>query len=183
MPDVQLVATIREEFAKIKSLADRAVAQVTDDAALHHQLDPEANSIAVLMRHMAGNMRSRWTSFLTTDGEKPDRQRDREFEDAGLDRTALLAEWEAGWRVTFDALAALTDDDLGRIVHIRAEPHTVHRALVRQLAHYAGHAYQIVYLARHVAGPAWTSLSVPRGESEAFNQRALAARRPPTAPA
>lgn len=163
----------RDELQKIKKLADKAIAQLSDEE-LHAKLDPESNSVAVLMRHMAGNMRSRWTDFLTSDGEKPDRHRDREFEDPAGTREELLAEWEDGWRRVFDALAPLTDDDLARTVLIRTEPHTICKAISRQVAHYAGHAYQIVFLGKHLKGAGWKTLSVPRGESEAFNERMIA---------
>lgn len=159
-----------QEFRKTRQLTDRAVAQL-DDAQLHVRLDAEANSVAVLMQHMAGNMRSRWTEFLTSDGEKPWRQRDLEFEPPALDRAALLASWESGWQTLFDALAGLTDDDLGRTVTIRGEGQSVLSALTRQLAHYAGHAYQIVLLAKHVKGDDWTVLSIPRGQSDAFTAK------------
>ncbi|MEZ5416863.1 MAG: DUF1572 family protein [Vicinamibacterales bacterium] len=159
-----------QEFRKTRQLTDRAVAQL-DDAQLHVRLDAEANSVAVLMQHMAGNMRSRWTEFLTSDGEKPWRQRDLEFEPPVLDRAALLASWESGWQTLFDALAGLTDDDLGRTVTIRGEGQSVLSALTRQLAHYAGHAYQIVLLAKHVKGDDWTVLSIPRGQSDAFTAK------------
>lgn len=162
----------RDEFRKIKALGDKALAQLSD-ADLHVKIDDESNSVAILMRHMAGNMRSRWTDFLTSDGEKPDRFRDREFEDAAVSREALVAEWEDGWRRLFEALAPLTDADLQRTVVIRAEPHSVYQAISRQVAHYAGHVYQILFLGKHIKQAGWTSLSVPRGESEAFNRRMI----------
>ena len=168
-----ILDVVRDELHKIKKLADQSIAQVDEDQ-LWAKLDPEANSIAVLMRHMAGNMRSRWTDFLTSDGEKPDRQRDREFDEDRRDRAAILAEWEDGWRRLFDALAPLTDADLNRTVVIRAEPHSVYQAISRQVAHYAGHAYQILLIAKHLRGPEWRTLSVPRGQSEQFNQMMLA---------
>jgi hypothetical protein len=174
--DSPILDVVRDELDKIKKLADKSIAQVADEQ-LWTKLDPEANSIAILMRHMAGNMRSRWTDFRTTDGEKPDRQRDREFEDAPRDRAAIVAEWEDGWRRVFEALAPLTDQDLGEIVYIREEPHTIYKAISRQVAHYAGHAYQILLLAKHLQGPAWKTLSIPRGQSEEFNQRMIAKRR------
>jgi hypothetical protein len=164
---------VRDELQKIKKLADKSIAQV-DDADLWRRLDPETNSIAILMRHMAGNMRSRWTDFRTSDGEKPDRQRDQEFEDVTLDRPALIAEWEDGWRRVFDAIDPLTDAELGETVYIREEPHTIYKALSRQIAHYAGHAYQILLLAKHFKGEGWKTLSVPRGQSEEFNRRMMA---------
>lgn len=168
-----ILAAVLEEFQKIKALADKSLAQLSDDQ-LHATIDPDANSIAILMRHMAGNMRSRWINFLTSDGEKPDRMRDREFEDPGQTREQLLAEWEHGWQCLFDALGPLTDADLQRTVVIRGEPHSVYKAISRQVAHYAGHAYQILLLAKHLAGPNWKTLSIPRGQSEEFNRRMLA---------
>jgi uncharacterized damage-inducible protein DinB len=161
-----VIATIVHEFQRTRQLAERAIAQLDDDQ-LHHQLDAEANSVAMLMRHMAGNMRSRWTDFLSTDGEKPWRNRDAEFEPPSMTRQELLASWESGWSTLFAALDGLTDDDLARMVTIRAEGQTVLAALARQLSHYAGHAYQIVYLAKHLRGAAWTTLSIPRGQSSA----------------
>lgn len=168
-----ILDVVRDELQKIKKLADKAVAQLSDEQ-LHVKIDAEANSVAILMRHMAGNMRSRWVDFLTSDGEKPDRHRDREFEDLRPARAALLDEWEHGWQCVFDALAPLTDADLQRTVLIRAEPHTVYQAISRQISHYAGHAYQIVLLAKHLRGPQWKTLSIPRGQSEEFNRRMLA---------
>lgn len=165
-----VVATLVGEFHKTKRLAERAIAQL-NDAELHARLDDESNSVALLMQHMAGNMRSRWTDFLTTDGEKPWRERDREFEPAGLSRDTLEASWADGWRVLFEALAGLTDADLSRTVTIRGEGLTVLTALVRQTTHYAGHAYQIVALAKHLKGADWTVLSIPRGQSAAYLAR------------
>jgi hypothetical protein len=163
----------REELHKIKEGADKAIAQL-DDAQLWAKLDPEMNSVAVIMRHMAGNMRSRWTDFLTTDGEKPDRHRDQEFEEPPMTRQALSDEWEDGWKRLFAAIDPLTDGDLQRTVLIREEPHSVYKAISRQVAHYAGHAYQIVLLAKHLEGAQWKTLSIPRGQSEEFNQKMLA---------
>lgn len=157
------------QFRKMKELADRAVAQVADEH-LFVALDEEANSIAVIMKHIAGNLRSRWTDFLTSDGEKPDRHRDSEFIVEEKDtKEELLARWEAGWRCLFDALAPLGPDDLNRTVLIRSEPHTVVQAINRQLTHYAYHIGQIVFLAKHFASSRWQSLSIPRGKSEEFN--------------
>lgn len=163
----------RTEFRSIRRLAERAIAQV-DDASLHTTLDADGNSIAMLMRHMAGNMRSRWTDFLTSDGEKPDRLRDREFEPTTLSRDALMAEWNTGWSLVFDALDPLTDDDLFRIVTIRTEPLTVCQAIFRQVSHYSGHTYQILLLARHLKGSDWQTLSVPKGQSEQYNAQMIA---------
>lgn len=156
------------ELRKHKRLAERAMQQL-EDGDLFAQLDSEANSIAVLVKHMSGNMRSRWTDFLTTDGEKPDRNRDGEFEiDAGTTRDAVISWWEDGWRRVFEAIAALRPDDLTRTVRIRGEPHTVMQAINRQLTHYAQHVGQIVLLAKHLKGSDWESLSIPRGQSKAY---------------
>ena len=171
--DSPILDVVIDEFQKIKKLADKSIAQLSDEQ-LHATLDDQANSVAILMRHMAGNMRSRWVDFLISDGEKPDRMRDREFEDPRQTRDELLAEWEHGWRCVFEALTPLTDADLQRTVVIRGEPHTVYKAISRQVAHYAGHAYQILLLAKHLCGPGWTTLSIPRGQSEEFNRRMLA---------
>ncbi len=171
-----ILDVVLDEFHKIKKLADKAIAQLSDEQ-LHVKIDEESNSVAIIMRHLAGNMRSRWTDFLTSDGEKPDRHRDQEFEDVTGTRAELQAEWEAGWQCLFDALAPLTDADLQRTVIIRAEPHTVYKAISRQVAHYAGHVYQILFLGKHLKGAAWTTLSVPRGQSEEFNRRMIARQR------
>ena len=172
-----VVETVIQEFRKTKQLADRAIAQLSDDQ-LHARLDAEANSVAMLMAHMAGNMRSRWTDFLTTDGEKPWRTRDAEFEPPPLSRADLAAAWEAGWQVLFDTLAGLTDDDLTRPIMIRGEAQTALAAMLRQVSHYAGHAHQIVLLAKHLKGAEWTVLSIPRGGSAAYTAASHAAGRP-----
>ena len=176
--DSPILETSIDELRKVKRLADRAIAQL-DDAELWKRIDPESNSVAVVMRHMAGNMRSRWTDFRITDGEKADRDRDQEFEDVEISRAQLMAEWEDGWQRVFTALESITDDHLGETIYIREEPHTIFKAIVRQLAHYAGHSYQILALAKHLKGSAWETLSIPRGRSEEFNQRMLAAQRRP----
>lgn len=148
-------------FRTYKNLAERAMAQVTDEQ-LFVCLDPESNSIALIVKHIAGNMRSRWTDFLTTDGEKPDRNRDSEFEDPPAARDALMRTWEDGWRHVFDAVEPLTDADLSRTVTIRGEAHSVMQAINRQLAHYAQHVGQIVFLAKHFQSADWNSLSIPK---------------------
>jgi hypothetical protein len=173
MSDSPILSAAIDELQKTKKLADKSIEQLTDEQ-LHVTLDRDANSVAVLMRHMAGNMRSRWVNFLTSDGEKPDRLRDREFEDPGQTRADLLAEWEHGWQCVFDALTPLTDADLQRTVMIRGEAHSVYKAISRQVAHYSGHAYQILLLAKHLRGADWKTLSIPRGQSEEFNRRMLA---------
>jgi len=162
-----------ELFRYYKKLAERAMDQVTDEE-LSATLDGEMNSIAIVVKHMAGNMRSRWTDFLTTDGEKPDRNRDTEFVDPPATREALLQVWEDGWAHVFQALEPLSDDDLGRIVTIRGEAHSVMQAINRQVAHYAHHVGQIVMLAKHFAHERWRSLSVPRNRSGEFNRKVAA---------
>ncbi|MGA3334775.1 MAG: DUF1572 domain-containing protein [Terracidiphilus sp.] len=160
-------------FRYYKRLADRAMEQVTDEQ-LFAFLDREANSIAIIVKHMAGNMRSRWTDFLTTDGEKPNRDRDSEFVDPPATRSDVLAAWEDGWNRLFTALEPLTDADLGRTVAIRGEAHSVMQAINRQLAHYPHHVGQIVLLAKHFACDRWQSLSVPRNKSAEFNRKVAA---------
>jgi hypothetical protein len=150
-----------------KRLAERAIAQVPDEA-LGAAPDAGSNSIAVMVKHLAGNMRSRFTDFLTSDGEKPDRKRDTEFEAPPKTRAELMATWEAGWQHVFNALSPLTDADLSRKIYIRSEAHSVTQAINRQLAHYAYHVGQIVYVAKHFAGAKWTALTIPRGKSEEF---------------
>ena len=156
---------IARTFRNQKTLADRAIAQVSD-AALHVVLDPEANSIAVIVKHLAGNLRSRFTDFLTTDGEKPSRNRDAEFEmPVQVSREEILNDWEAAWGVALDAVDRLTPADLERTVHIRGEAFIVIEALHRLATHAAYHAGQIVLLAKHLQGADWTSLSIPRNQS------------------
>ncbi len=158
-----------ELFGYYKKLAERAMEQCPD-AGLFAVLDEESNSIGIIVKHMAGNMRSRWTDFLTSDGEKPNRERDSEFEAPPATREQLLAMWETGWKCVFDALNALSDADLERTVTIRSEPHSVMQAINRQVAHYSNHVGQIVLLAKHyAAGRGWKSLSVPRGKSKQFS--------------
>ena len=167
----QVLDEARSQFANLKTLADGAFAQA-DDRAFFAVPAEDANSIALVVKHMAGNARSRWTDFLTTDGEKPDRRRDREFELAPEDtRAALMAAWGEGWAALDKALAPLAPEDLLKMVTIRGEPHSVLKAIDRQLTHYGYHVGQIVLLARLARGADWKSLSVPRGGSEAFNAR------------
>jgi hypothetical protein len=159
-------------FRKQKELAERALAQV-DDGAFFRTLDAEANSLAVIVQHVAGNLRSRWRDFLTTDGEKPDRHRDGEFElGPQATRADVMARWDEGWAILFATLEGLAPEDLLRTVTIRGEPHTVVQAIDRQLVHYAQHVGQIVLLAKHWAGPAWKTLSIPRGRSREFERAA-----------
>jgi Protein of unknown function (DUF1572) len=160
-------------FQQYKKLADAALAQVSDEQ-LYTVIDPESNSLAILVKHMAGNMRSRWTDFLTTDGEKPDRNRDSEFEEPPATRAELIRLWEDGWKRLFSALEPLTDADLSRTVTIRGEAHSVMQAINRQVAHYASHCGQIIFLAKHLQSGNWKCLSVPRKQSNDFNRRVLA---------
>jgi hypothetical protein len=160
-------------FRYYKKLAERAMEQVTDEQ-LVSVLDAEMNSIAVIVKHMAGNMRSRWTDFLTNDGEKPDRNRDSEFVEPPSTREALTKTWESGWSCMFTALEPLRATDLDRTVTIRGETHSVMQALNRQLAHYAYHVGQIVFLAKHSQHARWKSLSVPRSKSARFNAQVAA---------
>ena len=159
-----------EEFRGMKALADKAVAQVSDEE-FFRIIDLESNSIAVIMKHMAGNMRSRWTDFLNSDGEKPDRHRDTEFELDKEDRRAIEERWEEGWRLVFGAIEPLAGEDLMRTVTIRGEPHSIVEAVNRQLSHYGEHVGQIIFLAKHLKSSAWKTLSIPRGQSNAFNKK------------
>ena len=153
------------QIRKLKSQGDKAIAQVSD-RQLFATLDPESNSIAIIMKHVSGNMRSRWRDFLTTDGEKPDRNRDGEFEpDGGDTRDAIMTRWEDGWTVFAKAISSLKPADLGKTVTVRGEPHTVVQAINRQMTHYASHVGQIVLLAKHFAGTNWQTLSMPRAKS------------------
>jgi hypothetical protein len=157
-------------FHQYKALGERAMQQVSDEQ-LFASLDDESNSIAIIVKHMTGNMRSRWTDFLTTDGEKPTRNRDSEFVDPPATRQALMREWEDGWACVFGAIEPLTDADMGRTVAIRGEAHSVMQAINRQLAHYPQHVGQIVLLAKHYAGERWQTLSVARNRSAEFNRK------------
>jgi hypothetical protein len=160
-------------FRHYKRLAERAISQATDPQ-LYQLLDEDANSIAVVMQHLAGNMKSRWTNLLSEDGEKPWRNRDSEFEQPPATREALLQLWEDGWGCVFQALESLTDADLGRTVPIRGEAHSVMQAINRQVAHYAYHCGQIILLAKHFQHAQWTSLTVPKGKSAEFNAKVRA---------
>jgi uncharacterized damage-inducible protein DinB len=157
-------------FRYHKNLADRAVAQLPDDA-LHQALDANTNSIAVVMKHVGGNLRSRWTDFLTTDGEKPTRNRDDEFVDDFTTRQQLLDAWEAGWAALFHALESLAETEMDRTVAVRGEPHSVALATARSLGHTCYHVGQIVQLARHWAGDNWTTLTIPPAGSAQHNQK------------
>ena len=162
-------ADVLESFRNYKKLAERTIEQVSDDE-FFHAIDAESNSIAVIVKHIAGNLRSRWQDFLTADGEKPDRNRDTEFEMIGDTRESLISFWERSWQILFDNVEPLKVDDFAKTVTIRGEPHTVAEALNRQLTHYAYHVGQIVFLAKHLRSEQWKTLSVPKNRSAEFNQ-------------
>jgi hypothetical protein len=156
------------QFRKYKKMGEDAIAQISDKD-FFTLLDKDANSIALIIKHMAGNMRSRWTDFLTSDGEKPNRNRDTEFEQFKDDtKTSLMQKWEEGWKLVFDAIVPLSESELERTIYIRGEAHSVMQAINRQLTHYAYHVGQIVFLAKHFAGRKWKSLSIPKGKSKDF---------------
>jgi len=155
-------------FQYYKKLGENAIAQCPD-AGLFGTLDEENNSIAIVVKHMTGNMRSRWTDFLTSDGEKPNRNRDGEFEAPPKTRAEILDLWDAGWKVLFSALEPLTDAGMTKTVTIRGEEHSVMQAINRQIAHYAYHIGQIVLLAKHFAGANWKTLTIPKKKSDEFN--------------
>jgi hypothetical protein len=157
-------------FRYYKKLAERAMEQVTDEQLLT-VLDGEANSIAIIVKHMAGNMRSRWMDFLSSDGEKPDRNRESEFEDPPATRDALMKHWEQGWNYLFTAIEPLSQADMERTITIRGEAHSVMQAINRQMGHYSYHCGQIVFLAKRLQHDQWKSLSIPRGKSADFNRR------------
>ena len=164
-----LTASIKR-FAEYKSLAEKAMDQL-EEKDFHNNPSAESNSIAIIIQHMHGNMMSRWTNFLTEDGEKEWRKRDDEFEENPLSRQELLKRWDDGWKVLMDTLASLKEDDLEKTVTIRSQPLTVTDAILRQLAHYGYHVGQIVFLARWIKGAGWHSLSIPKGGSDAYTQK------------
>jgi hypothetical protein len=165
-------------FRGYKRLAEGAISQLTDDE-FFRLIDPDANSVAIIVKHLAGNMRSRFNDFLTSDGEKPTRHRDTEFEmNSGTTRSEVMSWWDTGWQTVFAAIDPLKGEDLGRTVTIRNEPHTVLQAIHRQTAHYAQHIGQIIFLAKHFKGSTWKSLSIPKGKSEEFNKVPVANRPP-----
>src|SRR5579871_1882674 len=166
-----LITAARNEFARYQQYAERAFAQV-DDREFFMASDSEANSIAVLAKHIGGNLRSRWTDFLISDGEKPDRHRDSEFEiNERTARQDIVRVWDQGWRAVLETLDGLREEDLSRTILIRSEPHTVPDAILRSLAHTASHVGQIVLLAKQFRAADWKTLTIPRGRSEEFLQR------------
>lgn len=171
-PAAEYLADLAEQFEKLKGLADKAVARVSDEE-FFREIDPASNSLAVILKHVGGNLRSRWQDFLRSDGEKPDRNRDAEFEIAsGTTRAAVVQIWEDGWRILLSELRALKPSDVGKDVFIRGERHSVIQAANRSFQHTAYHVGQIVFLARHHRSHDWQSLSIPKGQSSTFNQRA-----------
>lgn len=159
-----------KEFKGLKSLGEKSFSQIKDED-FFVSLDDESNSIAIIVRHLSGNMISRWTDFLTTDGEKEYRNRDEEFERLFYtDKDDIMSRWEKGWKCLFDAVGPLKEEDLLKEVCIRKEKHTVPEAINRQLTHYGYHIGQIVYIAKHLESRNWKSLSIPRGKSKDFNE-------------
>ena len=170
MLNISYIRDVVARLQELQKLAEGAIAQIENEQLLQ-TWDEETNSMAITMKHMAGNMRSRWKDFLTSDGEKPDRNRDSEFVvEAADNRETLLERWQEGWNYLFEAVDSLSAEDLNRTVFIRKEPHTVYQAINRQLIHYGYHVGQIVFMAKHMAADRWKSLSVPRGGSQTFNK-------------
>jgi hypothetical protein len=171
MPKETYIQLVIREFKRTKALADGAMAQITSEQFFAVPSEGD-NNIAVVVKHVGSNLLSRWTDFLTSDGEKPGRNRDAEFELTAADtRQSIMHQWESGWAVLFSAIAPLSDADLERTVTIRGEPLTVLQAINRQLTHYSYHVGQIVYVAKHYAGNSWRSLSIPKGKSAEFNAK------------
>lgn len=158
-----------ENFQSIKLNAERSMDQLTNEE-LHYAPNEESNSIAVIVKHMSGNLKSRFSDFLSSDGEKPDRNRDGEFEGSYESKTQLLNAWNSSWDVLFNSLSLLKDDDLHKTVYIRSEPHQVMEAIQRQIVHQSSHSGQIVYIAKMIKDREWKTLSIPRGKSDKFNQ-------------
>ncbi|MBS1781295.1 MAG: DUF1572 domain-containing protein [Bacteroidetes bacterium] len=170
MANIEYLQSALRQFKMYKKLGDGAMQQV-DDKGLFLQPNEESNSIATIVKHMHGNMLSRWTDFMTTDGEKPWRQRDAEFDNDLQTRESVLQKWEEGWQCLFNALESITDDDLNKIIYIRNEGHTVLEATNRQIAHYSYHVGQIVYIAKMLKNDGWQSLSIPRNKSNEYNEK------------
>ena len=162
------LTSVKKQFAYYKSIGEKTFEQLTDEQ-LSWQYNPESNSVAMIVNHMSGNMISRWTDIFTTDGEKPTRNREAEFTPSTSTRQTVLDSWEQGWKCLFDTLDKLTTDDLDKIIYIRNQGHTVMEAINRQLAHYPYHVGQIVFLGKMLCNENWTSLSIPRGQSDSYN--------------
>ena len=165
---ISYLDSAKRQFTMYKQLAEKALAQI-DEQELHWQANEDSNSIVTIVKHMWGNMLSRWTDFLTSDGEKPWRQRDAEFAHEHMTRDALMNKWEEGWACVFTALNSITDDDLEKIIYIRNEGHTILEAINRQIAHYSYHVGQIVYISKLRSREEWKSLSIPRNKSAEYN--------------
>lgn len=165
---IQYLDSAKRQFVMYKQLAEKAIAQIADND-LNWQANEDSNSIITIVKHMWGNMLSRWTDFMTTDGEKPWRKRDEEFENEQMDRATLMKMWEEGWQCVFHALDSITDDDLEKTVYIRNEGHTVLEAINRQIAHYSYHVGQIVYISKLRITKEWVSLTIPRNKSKEYN--------------
>ncbi len=167
----QYLDDVIQQFRQLKDHTEKGMMQVSDDDFIK-LLHPDGNSIAVLVKHLAGNMRSRWSDFLVSDGEKADRDRDTEFEHTQVDtRRRLMEKWEEGWAILFNTLASLEPDDMNKTIYIRSEPHSVVRAINRQLIHYSTHSGQIIMLSKYWAGDKWNTLSIPKGDSAIFNKK------------
>lgn len=170
MPTPDILTELVAFFRQARTQCERAMEQLSDEQ-FFRQIDPESNSVAIIVKHLAGNMRSRWRDFLHSDGEKPDRNRDSEFLiEPGETREELMQRWHENWQLVLDTLGSLTEEDLGRTVYVRTKPMSVYGAIIRQITHYAHHAGQIVLLAKHLKGKDWQTLSIARGQSDQFNQ-------------
>ncbi|WP_341831754.1 DUF1572 family protein [Sphingobacterium thalpophilum] len=163
------LATCIKQFQYYKSLGDKTLAQLSTEQ-LFWQPNDSSNSIALIVKHLGGNMLSRWTDFLTTDGEKQNRNRDQEFENSWVDRDELITYWNAGWSCLFQAIKSLEEEDLAKIIYIRNQGHTVMEAILRQLAHYPYHIGQMLYIGKICLDDKWTSLSIPKGSSASYNR-------------
>ena len=173
----EYLKVVQERFTSVKSLGEKTISQLSEDD-IHWIFNEASNSVAVIVKHVSGNMVSRWSDFLTTDGEKSDRNRDREFEVELLSKQELMTIWEKGWNALFEALNELSDQDLLKSISIRGERHTVLDAIERQMAHYAYHIGQIVFIGKQLKGDAWESLSIPKGSSEEYLQQMLEKHQP-----
>ena len=173
----EYLKVVQERFTSVKSLGEKTISQLSEDD-IHWAFNEASNSVAVIVKHVSGNMVSRWSDFLTTDGEKSNRNRDQEFEAERLSKQELITIWEKGWNALFEALNELSDQDLLKTIYIRGERHTVLDAIERQMAHYAYHIGQIVFIGKQLKGDAWESLSIPKGNSEQYLQQILEKHQP-----
>ena len=173
----EYLKVVQERFTSVKSLGEKTISQLSEDD-IHWRFNEASNSVAVIVKHVSGNMVSRWIDFLTTDGEKANRNRDQEFEAELLTKQELMTIWEKGWNALFDALKEMSEQDLLKDIYIRGEHHTVIDAIERQMAHYAYHIGQIVFIGKQLKGDAWESLSIPKGNSEQYLQQMLEKHQP-----